>query len=115
LTSMQVDPAKRSSPRSSSSGAPLATSEDIDQQGYAVPRDNLVRVPPPTGVPPPPPRPLPGNSSEYAQPVEPGGDRKQRPKHRQRREQIAMQQGERGAPLCRRCLLPNCPLYLACC
>ncbi len=116
LNSMQVDPAKRSSPR----GAPLATSEDMDQQGYAVPRDNLAGLggggdsggrpplPPPGRALPPPPSSGRGGGggapaegpSEYAQPVDPslGPERRHhsRPKHRERREQLAMQQGEIG-------------------
>ena len=96
LTTMGIDPPKRPSPRtSSSSGAPL---DDVDQHGYAVPKDNVGRdngsLPPrapPPGVPPPP-RPTPGG--EYAQPLEHKDDRRHRPKHRERREMIAMQQGE---------------------
>ncbi len=124
LNSMQIDPSKRASPRSNA--APLATSEDMDQQGYAVPRDNLVglaggpgggsddrssggRLPPPPPPPgralPPPPPPGAPQGTEYAQPVDQppsggggsGGERRHhsRPKHRERREQLAMQQGEK--------------------
>ena len=98
---MQVSPAGSTS----ASGAPLATSEDIDQHGYAVPRDNLVglqggrvKAPPPK-VPPPP---LPTHTNEYAQPIleeQQQQDAKRshhhpRPKVRERREQLAKMQGE---------------------
>ena len=102
LNTMQVDPAASSNPSNRGSprisGAPLAKSEDIDQHGYAVPRDNLVglegsgSMPPPSGPPPPPPP----AGNEYAQPIELAAERRHhsRPKHRERREQLAMQQGK---------------------
>ena len=104
LSSMKIEsPTSTGKTRSSSSGgaAPLATSEDVDQHGYAVPRDNLVGLgrakgPPPKGPPPP----LPTQTNEYAQPIleeQQQQDSKRphhpRPKHRERREQLAMMQG----------------------
>ncbi len=84
LSSMQVTGGSSGSPRSS--GAPLAATEDFDQYGYAVPRDTLGGVAKANA----------GN--EYAQPVVPVAAAektgKQKPKYREKREQLAMQQGE---------------------
>jgi len=103
---MQVDPGKRAS---RGTGGPLTSSEDMDQQGYAVPRDNLGGAPPSQPPPPLPSRALPslppsaspgGGSADYAQPISSeastGGERRHhsRSKYRERREQLAIQQGD---------------------
>lgn len=80
----------------------MALTEDIiDHHGYAVPRDMVstgrLAGPAPTTRPPPPPPP----QNEYAQPVGDGSEglgsqvraRQQRKGPRERREQIALQQG----------------------
>ena len=84
LSSMKIEsPPSTGKTRSSSSGgaAPLATSEDVDQHGYAVPRDML------SGTP--------SQQSEYAQPIVDASraQHQSRLKHRERREQLALQQG----------------------
>eukprot|EP00095_Tigriopus_kingsejongensis_P003293 maker-scaffold355_size198070-snap-gene-0.30 protein:Tk03293 transcript:maker-scaffold355_size198070-snap-gene-0.30-mRNA-1 annotation:"rho gtpase-activating protein 190 isoform x5" len=78
ISSMQVDITKRS-PRSSTGSAPLASAEDVDQQGYAVPRDTL------TGTP--------QTGEVYAQPLtDPANGRvNHRLSHRERREQLSLQ------------------------
>ena len=89
--------------------APLASAEDIDQHGYAIPRDNVPAQQqsggsggsrgsagsnnkPPKGEAPR----LKSNSSEYAQPVEQlqlQAMAARKSKHRERRQQMALQQG----------------------
>ena len=57
---------------------PVPASEDIDQHGYAVPKDTM------------------GDKSEYAAPVdlqEPKPASRNKPRHRERREQRASHQG----------------------
>ena len=59
---------------------PVPASEDVDQHGYAVPKDTMGGE----------------KQSEYAQPVdlqEPKPTSRNKPKHRERREKRASQQG----------------------
>ncbi len=89
LNTMQVDGGKPPSHRGGvSGGAPLAASEDlVDQQGYAVPRDSLAGL---SGSG--------ATGSEYSNPMEEAkaSKQQQRTKLRERREQLAMQQGNLG-------------------
>lgn len=85
LSSMQDGKPAMPKPRSP---APLAHGEDLDGGGgggggsgggYAVPRDSVSSG---------------GGGGEYAQPIQPSQQQeKHRPRHRERREQLAMQQG----------------------
>ena len=89
--------------------APLASAEDIDQHGYAIPRDNVAGQQQQSGSsggsrgsagskskPPAGEAPRLKSNSEYAQPIEQATSSSQAPrksKHRERRKQMALQQG----------------------
>ena len=98
LTTMQID-GKRSSP-GSGSGTALASKDDIDQHGYAVPRDNIMNSQTGTSssssnrVPVMVPDAATGN--EYAQPIIDQFQKSKVKQQRERREQIALQQGKQA-------------------
>jgi hypothetical protein len=89
---MQVSGSSPRSTLTSSSAAPLAAVEDFDQHGYAVPRDTLGgigKVAMATA----------NSGNEYAQPIV-DKPSKHKPKYREKREQIALQQGELNGNYC---------------
>ena len=103
--------------------APLASAEDIDQHGYAIPRDNVVNIANAANAgnaaaqqqqqsgssggsrgsagskskPPKGEAPRLKSNSEYAQPVELPQQAVRKSKHRERRQQMAQQQGNHSS------------------